>query len=193
MADFPDFWVCFAAVIVTGLWVAIDARINRVPTYGDRYDINTGAFCWFLGCILLWIFAFPAYWVRRSSVLGRRTERGNEPCLENPEHCSEGRPSIHKVAHRGARIGVLVPLTLFTLVILPVFVVTVLAPDRGEPDWRTLLVVGLHALIFLSPIFLLWAVIGAIGGALVGLTARGRTLSTRKDHQVEPSDAADSR
>jgi hypothetical protein len=43
--DFPYFWVSLGVVAVTGLWVAIDARINRVPTYGDRYDMNTGAFC----------------------------------------------------------------------------------------------------------------------------------------------------
>jgi len=193
MPDSPYFWVCFAVVVVTGLWVAIDARINRVPTYGDHYGINTGALCWFLGCILLWIFAFPAYWVRRSSVLGRRTERGNEPCLVNPEHCYQGRPLIHKVALRGARIGFLVPLALFALVMLPMLASTVLAPDQSGTDWRDLCYVVLTNLIFLGPILLLWAMIGAIGGALVGMTAGGRKPFPRTADQVEPSDAADSR
>jgi hypothetical protein len=78
--DFPFFWVSFGVVVATAVWVAVDARVNRVPTYGDRYDMNTGAFCWFLGCLLLWIFAFPAYWVRRYSVLRNRAE--HHPSLE---------------------------------------------------------------------------------------------------------------
>ncbi len=78
--NLPYLWVSVGVVLVTGLWVAVDARINRVPTYGDRYDMNTGAFCWFLGCLLLWIFVFPAYWVRRSAVLRRRVA---QPSLED--------------------------------------------------------------------------------------------------------------
>ncbi len=46
--DFPYFWVSCGVVVLTAFWVAIDVRINRVPTYGERYDINTGAFCWFI-------------------------------------------------------------------------------------------------------------------------------------------------
>ncbi len=65
---------------MTSLWVAIDASRNRIPTYGKDYDLNTGAFTWFLGCILLWIFVFPAYWFRRASVLRRR---GVEPTIED--------------------------------------------------------------------------------------------------------------
>ena len=44
--DFLYFWVSLGVVVLTGLWVAVDARINRVPTYGDRYDMNTGAIAW---------------------------------------------------------------------------------------------------------------------------------------------------
>lgn len=80
--DFPYFWVSLGVVVLTGLWVAVDARINRVPTYGDKYDMNTGAFCWLLGCLILWIFVFPAYWIRKYSVLRRRVERAGEPPVE---------------------------------------------------------------------------------------------------------------
>jgi hypothetical protein len=74
-------FVIGAGVVVgTALWVAVDAARNRIPTYGDRYDLNTGAFTWFLGCMLLWIFVFPAYWVRRASVL---RQRGVQPSLED--------------------------------------------------------------------------------------------------------------
>jgi hypothetical protein len=80
--DFPYFWVSCGVVILTAFWVAIDARINRVPTYGEQYDLNTGALCWFFGCLILWIAVFPAYWFRKSSVLRRRAERAGEPSLE---------------------------------------------------------------------------------------------------------------
>jgi hypothetical protein len=49
----PIIWVCAAVVVLSSLWVAVDAARNQVPTYGDHYDMNTGAFTWFLGCLLL--------------------------------------------------------------------------------------------------------------------------------------------
>ncbi len=63
-------------VLTTSVWVALDARKHRIPTYGDTYNINTGAFCWFLGCILIWIIAFPSYLIRRAAVLRKREARG---------------------------------------------------------------------------------------------------------------------
>jgi hypothetical protein len=80
--DFPYFWVSCGVVVLTAFWVAIDARINRVPTYGTRYDLNTGAFCWFIGCLILWIAVFPGYWIRRSSVLRKRAGPAREASLE---------------------------------------------------------------------------------------------------------------
>ncbi len=65
-------WVLAAVVLLSSVWVAVDAARKRVPTYGERYDLNTGALAWFLGCLLLWIVVFPAYWVRRAAVLRTR-------------------------------------------------------------------------------------------------------------------------
>jgi hypothetical protein len=62
----PIFWISAGVVLVSSLWVAIDARRNRVPTHGNEYNLNTGAFAWFVGCLLLWIVVFPVYLFRRS-------------------------------------------------------------------------------------------------------------------------------
>jgi hypothetical protein len=66
------FWLVAAVVVLSSVWVAVDAARHRVPTFGEHYDINTGAVAWFLGCILFWIFVFPAYLVRRAAVLRDR-------------------------------------------------------------------------------------------------------------------------
>jgi hypothetical protein len=79
----PLFWVAGGVVIATSLWVGIDARLNRIPTIGDRYDLNTGALSWFIGCLILWICVFPAYWIRRFTVLRVRSEDPFSMDLEN--------------------------------------------------------------------------------------------------------------
>jgi rhomboid protease GluP len=57
--------IALGLVLVTSLWVLVDARRNRVPTRGHTYTANTGAGAWFLGCLLLWIVVFPKYLARR--------------------------------------------------------------------------------------------------------------------------------
>jgi len=59
-------------VIVTSIWVAYDASINKITINNKPYSFNNGAFAWFLSCILIWIASFPAYLIRRSQVLRRR-------------------------------------------------------------------------------------------------------------------------
>jgi hypothetical protein len=98
--DNPYFWVSCGVVVLTALWVAYDARVNRVPTFGADYNLNTGALCWFLGCLLLWIAVFPAYWFRRSSVLQRRAERADEPSPE--EQIVALKEELRRVKERGA-------------------------------------------------------------------------------------------
>src|SRR5262249_3171601 len=57
-----------AAGLITGVWVAMDARKHRVPTYGRDYNVNTGAVAWFVGCLFLWPLVVPVYFLRRASV-----------------------------------------------------------------------------------------------------------------------------
>lgn len=59
-------------VILTTLWVTIDASANRVPVDSKPYSLNNGALAWFFSCALLWIVTFPYYWVKRSQVLSQR-------------------------------------------------------------------------------------------------------------------------
>jgi len=63
-----------AAGLITGVWVAVDARNHRVATYGNDYNVNTGAVAWFLACLFLWPLVVPGYFLRRASVARGRVE-----------------------------------------------------------------------------------------------------------------------
>jgi membrane associated rhomboid family serine protease len=52
-------------VLAASVWVLIDAGRRRVPTRGNTYKANTGAFAWFLGSLLLWPVVLPMYLARR--------------------------------------------------------------------------------------------------------------------------------
>lgn len=56
-------------VIGTTIWVGYDAKQNRVPIDSKPYSLNNGAVAWVLTCILLWIFGFPYYLVKRAKIL----------------------------------------------------------------------------------------------------------------------------
>ena len=91
------------------------------------------------------------------------------------------------------RIGLRVPLGLLLALLAALFAITVVAPDREGPDLRTFLFVSLHILVFLSPVLLMWAVIGALVGVGADAVAHRPNPTTNSDHQAEPRDAADSR
>jgi len=56
-------------VVASSVVVAFDARKNRVSVSASRpYSVNTGALAWLLTCLLIWVFGFPYYLVRRWQV-----------------------------------------------------------------------------------------------------------------------------
>jgi putative oligomerization/nucleic acid binding protein len=59
-------------VLFSSVWVARDAKANRIPISGNNYDLNTGAVAWFISCIVLWIATFPYYIYRRNALLAER-------------------------------------------------------------------------------------------------------------------------
>ena len=65
-------WIIVVVVLGSSTWAAIDAKRNRIPTFGDKYEFNTGALAWFLGCLILWIIVFPVYLFKRQKVLRSR-------------------------------------------------------------------------------------------------------------------------
>jgi hypothetical protein len=69
------FWLIPVFLFVASLFVALDAKKNRIPTTGDEYSLATGACVWFLGCFLFIWVALPSYLYRRSSVLRWRAQR----------------------------------------------------------------------------------------------------------------------
>jgi hypothetical protein len=57
-------WVFFAAVqLATIVWVAIDA--DKRDWSNDRFANHPWK--WVVGCVFLWIVAFPAYLIRRGN------------------------------------------------------------------------------------------------------------------------------
>lgn len=52
-------------VIVTSIWVFIDAKTIGVKKGQISGSGNMGAFSWFIVCLLLWIVGFPFYLAKR--------------------------------------------------------------------------------------------------------------------------------
>jgi len=68
----------FVAIVVvaSSIVVALDAHKNRVSVSASRpYSLNTGALAWLLTCLLIWVFGFPYYLVRRWQVRRDTTAR----------------------------------------------------------------------------------------------------------------------
>lgn len=69
----------FLVYPVSTIWVTGDAKINKIPVSGDKYNINTGAAAWFFSCALLWLITFPYYLYRRDSILRQRKSLATPP------------------------------------------------------------------------------------------------------------------
>lgn len=55
-------WV---VIIATSIWVLIDAKTIGVKKGQITGMGNMGPVAWFLGCLFLWIIAFPFYLAKR--------------------------------------------------------------------------------------------------------------------------------
>ena len=71
-AEATSLIVGLAFVIGSSIWVAKDAKANRITLNKEPYSANNGAAAWFFSCLLLWIASFPYYLIRRSAVLRDR-------------------------------------------------------------------------------------------------------------------------
>lgn len=98
-----------------------------------------------------------------------------------------------KYIRSGAKIGMLCPMVLVTVLWLIQFVSFVLAPDRGGPDWNGFLFSMALTLGWASPFLLVGAVIGAIAGAIATVFLPGAMPRTGKHERAEQPDATDSR
>ncbi|MBF0163334.1 MAG: hypothetical protein HQM01_02320 [Magnetococcales bacterium] len=56
-----------AIIVVTSLWVLIDARAIGIKRGQIPGFLGMGWLGWFLACLLLWLFAFPAYLIKRGA------------------------------------------------------------------------------------------------------------------------------
>jgi len=81
------FDVVFVVVVVSSIWVGLDARSKRIPIDKKPYSLNNGALAWFLTCLLLWIFGFPYYLVKRSKAVSSASpspSAGTTPGVDDP-------------------------------------------------------------------------------------------------------------
>jgi len=61
-------------ILATSIWLAYDAKVNRIPTTDNPYSIHNGALAWFISSVAIWIATFPYYLVRRRRVLQERRD-----------------------------------------------------------------------------------------------------------------------
>ena len=87
--------VCLVVLLAT-IWLAFDARANRITSGKGPYSLRNGALAWVVACGLLWIVVFPYYLVRRSVIL---RERG-----KNPPHLRRS-PIVPAPVPRGPAAG----------------------------------------------------------------------------------------
>ena len=70
----------FVIASVGAIWVAFDARKNRVPVDGKPYGWNNGAVAWFLSTIVFSFWLVGYYLWKRHQVLKERAElRDQDP------------------------------------------------------------------------------------------------------------------
>lgn len=67
-------YVLYAIVLGTIVWTFLDAYHHKIPTSGVDYSIHTGALTWLLGCLVIWIFVFPFYLIKRAQIFKSRNK-----------------------------------------------------------------------------------------------------------------------
>lgn len=66
-------------LVGTTVWVGVDSARNRIPTGSETYSGDAGL--WVIGCVLLWMFVFPWYLVKRYLELRREPHGKIKPGL----------------------------------------------------------------------------------------------------------------
>jgi hypothetical protein len=88
IADFVTIWqhcgmlilLLYLILLLTTIWVGIDAHLNRIPTGNKPYS-GGSAVLWVVMCIVLWIAAFPVYLVKRAKTLQERNPAAGAPVV----------------------------------------------------------------------------------------------------------------
>jgi hypothetical protein len=70
----------YLILLLTTIWVGIDAHLNRIPTGNKPYS-GGSAVLWVVMCIVLWIAAFPVYLVKRAKTLQERNPAAGAPVV----------------------------------------------------------------------------------------------------------------
>lgn len=60
--------ILLAVVIITSVWVLLDAKSIGVEKGQLKGFFDLGPWGWFFACVLLWIVGFPAYLINREEL-----------------------------------------------------------------------------------------------------------------------------
>jgi len=79
-----------ALIILTSIWVLIDALVLGIKKTDEKSMMNMGAISWFICSLLLWIIVFPLYLVKRQQHLtaSRKRAVGNRGLATACASCS---------------------------------------------------------------------------------------------------------
>ena len=75
--------ILFIVVIISSIWVYIDARSIGAKKGLTKGLFDIGPFGWALCCLLFWIIAFPAYLIKRGDI--KRAVASNEESESKPK------------------------------------------------------------------------------------------------------------
>lgn len=113
-------------VVVSAIWVAVDAKNNKIPIDKKAYSANNGALPWLLTTLLFWIVGFPYYLIKRSRVMNKRQAEGKNVGMQNQPKLScnlEGCLAVSNVPQKGSerRMKVGIPVVVLLVIGLGVF------------------------------------------------------------------------
>ena len=83
--------IALGVIIITSIWVAYDANLNKIPITHKPYSLNNGSLAWFLTSLILWPFTFPYYFVKRSDTIRHRSAK-----------CPEGQSAAYQLSQSHA-------------------------------------------------------------------------------------------
>ncbi|MBI4586674.1 MAG: SHOCT domain-containing protein [Planctomycetes bacterium] len=85
-------------IVVSAIWVAVDAKNNKIPIDKKPYSANNGALAWLLTTLLFWIVGFPYYLIKRSQVMNQRQDDSKNVGSQNHPKLSANVEELERLA-----------------------------------------------------------------------------------------------
>lgn len=69
-------------VVLSAVWMAFDARLQKVTFFDGPYHRLNGSTLWLLGGMLLWPLVFPYYFLRRHKLWAKHQTTVTDPTMQ---------------------------------------------------------------------------------------------------------------